>query len=915
MKKPFPPKTFMIAALLLAVPVAYIAWPGKGKPVDFSSEVKPILNKKCISCHGGVKAQGGFSVLFREEALAVTESGKPAIIPGDPEGSEMIKRLVSSDPEERMPYKHEPLGKEEISILKRWIKEGAEWSDHWAYLPVEKMPAPDHNNEWIKNEVDKFIFQKLEEQELKPSAEADKPTLLRRVSLDLTGMYPDDAIARRFLESNSENAYEELVDSLLASKHFGERWAALWLDLSRYADTKGYEADGARSIWRYRDWLIDAFNGDKPYDRFITEQIAGDLLPNPTDEQYIATAFSRNTMTNDEGGTDNEEFRVAAVMDRVNTTWEALMSTTFACVQCHSHPYDPFRHDEYYKFMAFFNNSRDEDIPADYPLLREFKNDTLKQHAAEVMQWIKQHSPESETRQFGRFLRTWQPAVNLVSADSLKNALVISKNVALAFSNHAQARLRNVNLEGSGQIAWNYFSNTANGVLEIRTGSPSGPVLVSVPIKPHDKWRREFITFPVQKGTHDLYLSYTNRSLPAKTDKFFVTFDWMGFLPPFPGPDDTGYKDHKALFEKLITSNEVTTTPVMVENPDWLKRKTHVFERGNRLTLGKEVEPEVPQSLSFPMPAGTPKNRAGLAMWLSDPRNPLVSRTMVNRLWEQVFGTGLVETLEDMGTQGAWPTHRELLDYLSWKYMNDYKWSTKTLLKELVMSATYRQDSKLTADPAGKDPDNKWYARGPRTRLSAEQIRDQALCISGLMSDKMYGPGVMPWQPAGIWLSPYNRAKWINSKGEDQYRRAVYTYWKRTAPYPSMVTFDGIPRVLCTARRIRTNTPLQALVTLNDSAYLDMARHFAFRMEKEGGDNLASQLTKGYSLMLYKPLQPQKRKVFEDLYHKAYKEFSQDTLKTRQMLSDTTKPARAQTAALVVVANAMLNLDEVVMKN
>lgn len=905
---------FPAVVVVLAGLACFTVFTG-GQTVDFSTDVKPILNKKCISCHGGVKAQGGFSVLFREEALAVTESGKPAIIPGDPDGSEMIRRLLTKDPDERMPYKHDPLDKAEIDILKRWIKQGAQWGEHWAYVPVKETPAPDLHNDWIKNDVDRFVYEKLKEEKLTPTSEADKPTLLRRVSLDLIGTYPSEAVAERFLQSTNSKAYEELVDSLMASPAFGEKWASLWLDLSRYADTKGYESDGGRNIWRYRDWLIKAFNQDKPYDEFITEQIAGDLLPNATDEQFIATAFSRNSMNNDEGGTDNEEFRVAAVMDRVNTTWESLMSTTFACVQCHSHPYDPFRHDEYYKFMAYFNNTRDEDIPADYPLLREFKSDSIKKEHAEIIDWIKQHGTEEESSKLAFFIRTWSPALNLVFADSLKNAIITNNNGNLAFSNYSHARVKNVNLDGAGQMVIRFHSNTPGGVLSLRLDAPDGPVFASAPIKPVNKWRDQFVEFQGQKGVHDIYLTYENKSLPKESESLSVRFDWVAFVPAFPGKGVSGYDTNKERFGSLIsTFDGITTTPVMVENPDWMKRKTHVFERGNRLTKGAEVQPAVPQSLLFSMPEGAPANRLGLAQWLMDKRNPLVSRTMVNRLWEQLFGGGIVETLEDMGTQGANPTHKDLLDHLSWKFMTDYRWSTKALLKEMVMSATYRQDSKLTDEIAEKDLANRWYARGPRVRLSAEQIRDQGLSISGLMSDKMYGPSVMPWQPAGIWLSPYNRADWKNSQGDDQYRRALYTYWKRTAPYPSMITFDGVARVLCTARRIRTNTPLQALVTLNDSAYLDMARHFAIRMEKEGGQTLSDKLSNGYSWMLYKKMQPNKLKVFEELYGKAYSEFENAPFKAQQMMGDTVAPANAKRAAMVVVANAMLNLDEVVMK-
>ncbi|MCK7555835.1 DUF1549 domain-containing protein [Chitinophaga sedimenti] len=357
-------RNFLITASLLVLLGIVPFFLHGDRHIDYNTDVKPIINKKCISCHGGVKKQGGFSLLFREEALAETKSGKPAIIPGDPDGSEMIRRLTLKDEEERMPYKEHPLAEEEIAVLRAWIKQGAKWGTHWAYAAVEEQEIPKgerrllgllpaKSNDWVRSDIDYFVYDKLREQKLTTAPEADKATLLRRASLDITGLPPSEKLAQQFLNDQDAGAYERLVDSLLASPQYGERWTSMWLDLARYADTKGYERDGYRSIWRYRDWLIQSFNEDKPYNTFLLEQVAGDLLADPTDAQYIATAFHRNTMTNDEGGTDNEEYRTAAVMDRVNTTWETLMGTTFACVQCHSHPYDPFRHEEYYQFMAF----------------------------------------------------------------------------------------------------------------------------------------------------------------------------------------------------------------------------------------------------------------------------------------------------------------------------------------------------------------------------------------------------------------------------------------------------------------------------------------------------------------------------------------------------------------------------------
>jgi Protein of unknown function (DUF1553)/Protein of unknown function (DUF1549)/Planctomycete cytochrome C len=920
MKSFYRRRMWIVVLLLIGMLVTVIVAVHQS-PVDFSTQVKPILNKKCITCHGGVRRKGGFSVLFRSEALAKTETGIPAILPGDPDHSELIKRITNKDPEERMPYKHEPLSKEEISILRRWIKEGAPWGDHWAYLPVRPVDIPRQEGRffglikaerpaWIRNDIDYFIDEKLKEQKLNPSPEAGKAELLRRVSLDLTGMPAPEKIAKAFLEDSSSKAYEKLVDSLLASPHYGERWAAMWMDLARYADTKGYERDDSRSIWKYRDWLIHAFNKDLPYDQFLTEQIAGDLLPHPTDAQYIATAFHRNTMTNDEGGTDNEEFRTAAILDRVNTTWEALMGTTFACVQCHSHPYDPFTHDEYYRFMAFFNNSRDEDSYADYPLLRSF-NDTLQREMDSVTAWVRLQSSGQEAAATNLFLRTWQPSINSLTADQFINS-ELNDTKWLIFRNHAVARLKAVDLEKTSQLIYRYISWTKNGVWKIHLDKPDGIVIAVIKEKKAADWKIAKVEFPEQSGVHDIYLSYENTSLKKPEDNG-MQFDWFHFAPAFPGVGRTGYESYQKLFWKILTA-VVPTTPVMMDNPSDMHRATHVFERGNWLVKGKEVEADVPHSLP-PLPAGAPRNRLGLAIWLTSKQNPLTARTLVNRLWEQLFGAGLVETLEDMGTQGAMPTHKELLDFLAWKFMYGDGWSIQKILKEIVLSATYRQDSKLGPGIQERDPSNKYYERGSRVRLSAEEIRDQALVISGLMSPKMYGPSVMPYQPKGIWLSPWNGQDWVASQGADQYRRALYTYWKRTAPYPSMITFDGAPREVCIARRIRTNTPLQALVTLNDDTYLDAARHFAYRMQELGGQDIGQEISKGYEMALYKPISSSKLAILENLYEQSLEKLQKDKDKTCDLIGIMDQHNNPETAALVVVANAMLNLDELITKN
>jgi len=903
-------KIVLVVTPVIAV-IGFLIFSSHQSAVDFNAQVKPIFNKKCITCHGGVRRKSGFSLLFRTDALAKNKSGKPAIIPGDPEHSEMIRRLTLNDPDERMPYKHEPLSEEEINILKRWIKQGAKWGDHWAYVAVKPVDVPRVKSDqgWPRNEIDNFIFQKLAEQKLTPSAEADKATLLRRASLDLTGMPPSEKIAAEFLSQNSGSAYEVLVDSLLASKHFGEKWAAMWLDLARYADTKGYERDDSRNIWHYRDWLINAFNNDKPYDQFLTEQIAGDLLPDPTDDQYVATAFHRNTMTNDEGGTDNEEFRTAAVLDRVNTTWQALMGTTFGCVQCHSHPYDPFTHEEYYKFMAFFNDTRDEDTYDDYPLLRHF-NDSMRQKLASLTQWLQQNVSPDKASEINHFLRTWQPSINSLTADKFVNS-ELADTKFLIFRNHAVARLKHVDLENKNLLIYRYLCWKKDGIWTLHLDTPDGPVIKVISPDTTNNWKITQTEISPGSGIHDIYFTYTNPHLKKPEDNG-QQMDWFYFTQEFPGKGKPGYEINKKIFWSLLTA-QVPTTPIMIDNPPSMHRTSNVFERGNWLVKGDVVTAAVPHALN-PLPKAAPNNRLGLAMWITSKDNPLTARTMVNRVWEQLFGTGLAETLEDLGTQGVPPTHQELLDWLSWKFMNDYKWSVKKLLKEIMMSATYRQDSKFTPELLEKDPFNKLYGRGARVRLSAEQVRDQGLCISGLLNEKMFGPSVFPYQPKGIWLSPWNGAYWQKSQGNDQYRRAVYTYWKRTAPYPSMLTFDGTAREVCTARRIRTNTPLQALVTLNDSAYVEMARYFAYRMESQGKD-VKQKISKGYEMALYKSISMPDLSVLVKLYNESLQKFKKDRDKTCEMIGVNDKHNNAETAAMVVVANAILNLDEVITKN
>lgn len=912
MKRLVSNKIIILSVLVLAVILCYFLFAPK-PAIDFNAQVKPILNAKCISCHGGVRQKGDFSLLFRNEALAKTKSGKPAIIPGHANESELIRRITATDPDERMPYRHDALAKNEIDILKQWIDEGAKWGDHWAYVSVKPTAVPDVVDKiWNKNAIDNFVLQKLRENKLEPSPEAAKHILLRRLSLDLIGLPAPQHLATSFLKETSAKAYENLVDSLLASQHFGEKWTSMWLDLARYADTKGYEHDGDRKIWRYRDWLINAYNNDKPYNEFLTEQLAGDLMPNADEEKLIATAFHRNSMSNDEGGTDPEEFRTAAVIDRVNTTWEALMGTTFACVQCHSHPYDPFKHEEYYRFMAFFNNARDENTEFDYPLLRHY-SDSANEKLNELLQWVKINAGDKTMEEMRLFLKTWQPAVNSVVFDEFKHS-ELGDGRRVVMRNNAVCRLKNVDLTGKDHLIYRYDAFVNKGLWQIHLDKPDGPLLASVKLD-KGKEHLDFASLDLNSpgGVHDLYFTYTTATPAKEKDEDCALFEWFYFTNKFPGEGKPGYADMKQRFWQLMQLTP-PTTPIMMENPAEMFRPTHVFDRGNWLVKGEEVTPGVPASLN-PFPNAAPKNRLGLAMWLVAKENPLTARTMVNRIWEQLFGMGLAETLEDMGTQGIQPVHQELLDWLSWRFMNEHGWSIKKLLKEILMSATYRQQSNMTELMEQKDPYNKLYTRGPRVRLNAEQIRDQALAVSGLLSSKMYGEPVMPWQPPGIWLSPWNYTEWKTSKGEDQYRRALYTFWKRTAAYPSMLSFDGVAREVCQARRIRTNTPLQALVTLNDSVYVEAANFFALQLLKEKGAAPMDAIIKtAYSKAVQHPADERTFAALKKLFDKALADFKTNTANKEKILANSNNK-EPEAAALTLVANAIFNLDEFITKN
>ena len=898
---------------LLVVYLIWLVLSGPSESVDFNAEVRPILNKKCITCHGGVKRSGGFSLLFRTDALSTNESGKLAIVPGDAKASEMIHRISINDPnnDERMPPEGDPLSEAEIAVLTRWIDQGAQWEDHWAYVKPEPIEVPEVASDWGNNSIDKFVADRLEQEGMQSANEADPATLLRRVSLDLIGLPPTQNELQQFLDDNTPDAYANAVDQLLESPHFGERWAAMWMDLARYADSKGYEKDDRRTIWPYRDWLIKSFNEDKPFDQFTIEQLAGDLLPNPTDEQLIATAFHRNTMNNDEGGTDDEEFRVAAVIDRVNTTWDVWQATTMACVQCHSHPYDPIRHEEYFKFFAFLNNTADVDVPSESPNLTTFQEEDDLQKLESLKNWVIRHTNSADDKlqqaqKFVNLVRITEPKIHPAAFDTVVNGSLLD-NKYLSVENTGFARLSDVPLRGESQLLISYSAGHSSGQVEIRLDSLTGEKVADWNVKANQGGRRfnaTAIPFQATTGSHDLYFIFKN---PSKKGGI-ATIEWLLLHEPLPGQDQPHYEQQQQAFLQLLNNPEVVRTPITIDRPERFMRTTHVFERGNWLVSGEEVTPDVPQAWPA-LPTGSPNNRLGMAQWMVSEKNPLTARVMVNRLWSELFGIGIVETVEDFGTQGARPTHPELLDWLALQFMNEHDWSIKSALKQMVMSATYRQASEVTPELLAADPRNRLLARGPRVRLTAEQIRDQTLAVSGLLSKKMYGPSVMPPQPEGVWQIVYSGLAWKTSEGEDKHRRALYTYWRRTSPYPSMIAFDGPSREFCVTRRIDTNTPLQALVTLNDPVFVEAAQTLAKQMQ-QAGEATTDQLRFGYEQAVVNPIEPDKLEQLQKLYTEAQQYYQENPEEVVKMagLED------AELAALAVVANAILNLDEFVTK-
>ncbi|MCM4150881.1 DUF1549 domain-containing protein [Arenibacter sp. N53] len=899
--------------------------------ISFNRDVRPILNSKCLRCHGGVKANGEFSLLFEEDAFNKTQSGKPAIVRGNHEKSELYRRLVSKNPEIRMPYESPELSQKEIEILAKWIDQGAKWEKHWAYIPPKEdiIPPVVADSGWVKNPIDQFIFYKLKEKGLSPSTKADNNTLMRRLYLDLTGLPPTVEEAKAFLEDNSTEAYENLVDQLLASSHFGERWASMWLDLARYADSKGFEKDTNREIWKFRDWVIAAFNKDMPFDQFSIEQLAGDLLPEPTEEQLIATAFHRNTLANDEGGTDNEEFRVASVVERVATTYEVWQGTTMACVQCHSHPYDPFRHKEFYESMAFFNNAADDDSYYEKPKLFTYSKENKKE-VEKLLEYINGRLLPSDGQiTKSRFLYDQKGALlthlgyRFTEAEAFdKTSPFIELDGGLNFlwqiqdsswASYNDVDLKKVNKMGfvvsaslkyAGDISIHLDSLNGRKIGEVRISSTEGSKLVENGLK-----LKEFSTnIPDITDEHDIFLQFHKGEIYVP-HLFYL--DKIFYYEKEPLKDNFD-KEFKQKLEELAQI-PTTSTPIIQELQKDKARKTNVFDRGSWLNLGEEVQVGIPNIYALDE-SKEPSNRLEFAKWMVSDENPLSARVVVNRFWEQIFGRGLVESMEEFGSQGKNPSHPELLDWMAVKLMKEYNWKIKPLLRDFVLSATYQQSSIVGDDLLELDPNNNWLSRGSRKRLSAEQIRDEILLVSGLLNKTIGGPSVInsDVEIAGGWNT---LPDYVIKGDEALYRRSLYTFWKRVNPPMNMIVFDSPDRSACVSSRVLTNTPLQALSLLNDKTFFEASQLLAKQMF-EADNQMENQIKFGYFKVMGKNIDKDKLMQLTQLYKEALSHYENNTahLEFPDVALQYSGKNKPMLAALTMVANVFLNLDEFIVK-
>ena len=979
--------------------------------VDFNRDIRPLLAESCFACHGpdDQTREADLRLDLRQAAI---DSG--ALAPGSPDESELIRRIESQDATEQMPPpdKHESLTSEQKKLMRRWVQEGAAYAKHWAFQAPKRLPLPQVSQpNWTRNAIDHFVMEQLDRQGLKPSPEADALTLVRRVYLDLLGRSPTPEEADRFLDSPDPRAYESLVDTLLGSKEYGERWARLWLDLARYSDTNGYEKDRERSIWPYRDWVIHALNQDIPFDEFSIQQLAGDMLASPSDEAQIATGFHRNTMLNEEGGIDPLEYRFYAMVDRVATTGTIWMGLSIGCAQCHTHKYDPISHEEYYQFMALLNNADEPDLLV--------KTSEVQQRRAKIDDEIltlekklplqfppidgPDDSEESRRKQnYEDSFRAWLtaarertqpwkvmvpaewetnlPRLEILEDGSLFSTGDITKRDQFVLRFQVDANLLPITalrLEalpderlpagGPGRafyegrkgdfflsevdVRWDEqplkFSSGSESYGKISIGSGSAKAANVFDDEGSTGWS----TARREGESHHLVLNLKEpltsaglleiemlfeRHFAASLGRFRISAvgskgqvvavpygeEVVHLLQtPEDSLDEVGWERlhleycrqapelaeaRKAIAKMKSTRPSFPTTMVMRERPSDNPRPTHRHHRGEYLSPKERVEPGLPAFLAS---EGTdlPRNRLELAQWLVSSDNPLVSRVVVNRAWQALFGIGLHATSDDFGTQGAPPQHLHLLDWLACEFVKQ-DWSTKALHRLIVTSATYRQSSRLTEELQG-DSANVGLARGSRFRVEGEMVRDIMLSASGLLSQKMYGPGVRPPQPASVTAVAYGSPAWRAAEGEDRYRRSLYTHSKRTAPFAAFTVFDAPTGENCVARRDRSNTPLQALTLMNDEMYLEYARGLAELACGEAA-SVDDRVRLMFRRLVTRPPTAPELQAIIDYWQSQKLRLEQGELDAATIAARPS--ATPEDAAWVMVARALMNLDEVI---
>ena len=838
--------------------------PQPARKVEFNRDIRPILSDNCFTCHGPAKSARKGGLRFdTEEGAKADLGGYFAVHPGKPGDSKLIERVTSGDKSKVMPppSSNKRLTPQQIELLRQWIAEGAIWQQHWAFIkPQRPLLPPVKNAGWAKNPLDHFLLNRLEHEGLPPQLQATPETLIRRVTLDLTGLPPTIGEVEAFLKECKtakpqavDEAYSKLVERLLASPRYGERMVLDWLDAARYSDTNGYQTDGTRAMWPWRDWVIDAFNKNMPFDRFTIEQIAGDMLPNPTIPQKVATGFHRNHMLNGEGGRIAEESRVDYVVDRVDTTGTVWLGLTVGCARCHEHKYDPISQTEYYQLYAYFNNI-------------------------------------AEAGGVDRRNGTAAPTIELPTPEQKAKIDAAGKFVA-----ELEGQFKSLNDElQARQAAWERDVVKENKL----PAAVRQALLVSADKR--DKAQQELVRDQYLKGVPE------RQALQTQVDQA----------------------------KKSLTAaqNSVLITMIMEERKE--PRDTFVLLRGIYDKYGDKVQPRIPQALP-PLAKGMPNNRLGLAQWLVSQENPLTARVTVNRLWQMFFGAGLVKTTEDFGVQGDPPSHPELLDWLAVELMDPTlpsplwdpgsgvrggpaAWDMKHILRLIVTSAAYRQQSRVTPAALEKDPDNRLLSRFPRMRLPSFMLRDQALAVSGLLVDKVGGPPVRPYQPPGLWEDfSFNQIKYTQDKGENLYRRSLYTFWRRSIGPPNM--FDTPARQVCTVRQSRTNTPLHALTLLNDTIYVEAARKFAERILKEGGKTPDERMSYAFRAATSRSPSVAERNVLVAGFDRALKQFQGDREAALKLLS-VGESKRDETldvielAATTAMANTIMNLDEVIAK-